>query len=233
VGWKSLVPAKGTGGSGAAASEGGAQSSGGTGSGSSSSRSSNIGNDSGDISGWDLPFKSLVPGRQKIVELLKQQLVQSMPDEVAMSIAMVIEKGMDHAMSYDRAQKEYHSKARQLVVNIKKNPQLRENLLNGDVDPTMLATMTVSELASEEAKERRKHTLEQGRESKQGDYFLTNQQRLLEANAGISADKQGSLYICRKCGSDRTTNYQLQTRSSDEPMTVFVTCMKCTHRYRC
>ena len=233
MGWKSLVPAKGTGGSGAAASEGGAQSSGGTGSGSSSSRSSNIGNDSGDSSGWDLPFKSLVPGRQKIVELLKQQLVQSMPDEVAMSIAMVIEKGMDHAMSYDRAQKEYHSKARQLVVNIKKNPQLRENLLNGDVDPTMLATMTVSELASEEAKERRKHTLEQGRESKQGDYFLTNQQRLLEANAGISADKQGSLYICRKCGSDRTTNYQLQTRSSDEPMTVFVTCMKCTHRYRC
>ena len=107
-------------------------------------------------------------------------------------------------------------------------------MLSGDLDPSVLATMTVNELASDETKERRSATLVQGREAKQGDYFIRNQAELLE-NAGIDPNACGSLYVCRKksCGSDKTQNYQLQTRSSDEPMTVFVTCLVCTSRYRC
>ena len=40
-------------------------------------------------------------------------------------------------------------------------------------------------------------------------------------------------FKCRKCHKDKTTYYQLQTRSADEPMTTFVTCLNCDARWRC
>ena len=40
-------------------------------------------------------------------------------------------------------------------------------------------------------------------------------------------------YTCRKCKSKECSYYQLQTRSADEPMTTFVTCIKCGNRWKC
>jgi transcription elongation factor S-II len=40
-------------------------------------------------------------------------------------------------------------------------------------------------------------------------------------------------FKCRKCHQNKTTFYQLQTRSADEPMTTFVTCLNCGARWRC
>lgn len=40
------------------------------------------------------------------------------------------------------------------------------------------------------------------------------------------------LFKCEKCGSDDTEDYEKQTRSADEPMTVFVHCRKCNARFR-
>lgn len=34
-----------------------------------------------------------------------------------------------------------------------------------------------------------------------------------------------TLFICNKCKQNKTTYFQMQTRSSDEPMTTFVTCV--------
>lgn len=36
----------------------------------------------------------------------------------------------------------------------------------------------------------------------------------------------------KKCRTDKTTYYQLQTRSADEPMTTFVTCHECGNRWK-
>ena len=36
-----------------------------------------------------------------------------------------------------------------------------------------------------------------------------------------------SLFKCEKCKSDNTEDYQLQTRSADEPMTLFIICRDC------
>ena len=41
------------------------------------------------------------------------------------------------------------------------------------------------------------------------------------------------LYRCGKCGKRQCTFYQLQTRSADEPMTNFVTCLNCGKRWKC
>lgn len=40
------------------------------------------------------------------------------------------------------------------------------------------------------------------------------------------------IFKCEKCGSDDTEDYEKQTRSADEPMTVFVNCRKCKARFR-
>tara|TARA_Y100000591_G_C21682394_1_gene618764 strand:- start:20 stop:529 length:510 start_codon:yes stop_codon:yes gene_type:complete len=40
-------------------------------------------------------------------------------------------------------------------------------------------------------------------------------------------------FTCRKCKSKKCSYYQLQTRSADEPMTTFVTCIDCGNRWKC
>ena len=41
------------------------------------------------------------------------------------------------------------------------------------------------------------------------------------------------VFTCGKCRSKKTTYYQMQTRSADEPMTSFVTCLSCGKRWKC
>lgn len=43
---------------------------------------------------------------------------------------------------------------------------------------------------------------------------------------------QRGFFRCR-CGSDKTTYQQAQTRSADEPMTTFVSCMTCGKNWKC
>lgn len=40
------------------------------------------------------------------------------------------------------------------------------------------------------------------------------------------------IHTCLKCNSKQTSSYFLQTRSIDEPMTEFITCVKCSANWR-
>lgn len=40
------------------------------------------------------------------------------------------------------------------------------------------------------------------------------------------------MLVCRKCKSKKTTFVQMQTRSADEPMTVFATCLSCQNKWK-
>ena len=40
------------------------------------------------------------------------------------------------------------------------------------------------------------------------------------------------MFTCRKCKSKRCTYYELQTRSADEPATIFVTCLDCGKNWK-
>lgn len=40
------------------------------------------------------------------------------------------------------------------------------------------------------------------------------------------------IFQCGRCRKNRCTYYQLQTRGTDEPMTTFVTCIECGHKWR-
>ena len=39
-------------------------------------------------------------------------------------------------------------------------------------------------------------------------------------------------HTCKKCGCKKTINWKLQTRSSDEPMTTFIQCIKCRNKWK-
>lgn len=40
------------------------------------------------------------------------------------------------------------------------------------------------------------------------------------------------LYKCKRCGERKCTVYQAQTRSADEPMTLFITCVVCYNEFK-
>ena len=46
-------------------------------------------------------------------------------------------------------------------------------------------------------------------------------------------DGNTDMFVCRRCKSNKCSYYQLQTRSADEPMTTFVTCVSCGNRWKC
>ena len=40
------------------------------------------------------------------------------------------------------------------------------------------------------------------------------------------------MYTCGRCKSKKCTYYEMQTRSADEPTTVFVTCLNCGKNWK-
>ena len=51
-------------------------------------------------------------------------------------------------------------------------------------------------------------------------------------NMNPDKEKPDGLFKCRRCKSMKTTYTQAQTRSADEPMTTFATCLDCEHRWK-
>jgi transcription elongation factor S-II len=50
-----------------------------------------------------------------------------------------------------------------------------------------------------------------------------------ETNMAAATDT----FTCRKCKGNQCTYYQMQTRSADEPMTCYVSCLTCGNRWKC
>lgn len=91
-------------------------------------------------------------------------------------------------------------------------------LVAGTVKPQHLGSMSMEQLYPE-------------REAQRVQRFKEMQQfRILqEESAENCAD---GMYQCGKCHKRKTIFTEMQTRSADEPMTVFLTCLVCHHRWR-
>jgi hypothetical protein len=48
----------------------------------------------------------------------------------------------------------------------------------------------------------------------------------------VRRQDNGGSFTCRKCKKNKTTYQAKQTRSSDEPMTMFIRCLNCGHRWK-
>jgi transcription elongation factor S-II len=108
----------------------------------------------------------------------------------------------------------YLDRLRSIFINLR-NPELLETLADDKIKPHEIAFMTHQEMRPDIWKELI--------EAKQKRDMLK-----FESNMEASTDT----FTCRKCKSRKCTYYSLQTRSADEPMTIFVTCLDCGQRFK-
>ncbi|UKK00403.2 transcription elongation factor [Theileria orientalis] len=142
------------------------------------------------------------------------------------SLVYEIETGLyDHYVVNKNAQKEYNLQLKCISFNFKdiKNTFFNYKVYSGSIPVSELVTMSSLQMASDEKKMQRSVILEQSLEACQSDWAIKN--------IFLNQKSKGQ-FKCGKCNSRQTTYYQLQTRSSDEPMTTFVMCLNCKNRWR-
>ena len=64
-------------------------------------------------------------------------------------------------------------------------------------------------------------------------FKLKKKELEMEAARVKQDEDYAGMFKCGKCKSKKTTYYQMQTRSADEPMTTYVTCLGCNNRWKC
>ena len=106
------------------------------------------------------------------------------------------------------------------MYNLKNSPTLKDRILKGDIKTSVVINLSPQGLWPggpwDKVVERR------AREDMKKQYA---------ANIMNQPDYKG-LFRCGKCKSYKTTYYEMQTRSADEPMTVFITCHACNNRWK-
>ena len=187
-------------------------------------------------------WSSLPALRQNICKKFHSVFQMSLPDlskdlnESAVKQLCIARAGEveDAINTWSRGERQtYTEKVRSLVFNLKKNGPLREQVILGQIMAEQLPKMAPEELATAEKNKERNAQAEKLMASRQLDWEKKNEGKINEI-CGIKGDLlKASLFTCGRCKSTKTTSTQKQTRSADEPMTVFVFCMNCGNRWKC
>lgn len=114
----------------------------------------------------------------------------------------------------------YMSKVISIYSNIDvkcyvKNIYLLEKIKNNEIDPQGLANMssydTYPEIWSE---------------------LLDKKTKRDRMKYEMKQVAMTEMFKCRRCSSRKCSYYELQTRSADEPMTQFISCLDCGNRWK-
>jgi len=114
----------------------------------------------------------------------------------------------------------YKHKFLQIQYNLINSPTLKERILSGKLKPMSVMDLSPKGLWPD------------------GPYATTLENNIRlnmkkdYASAIINDPDYKGLFRCKRCKSYKTTYYEMQTRSADEPMTVFITCHKCNSRWK-
>ena len=109
----------------------------------------------------------------------------------------------------------YLDRLRSIYINLA-DSTLLSHVKDGTVPVKALAFMTHQEMQPEKW-----DALIQAKIKKDKSKYDTQQEAMTDT------------FKCRKCHSNKCSYYQMQTRSADEPMTTFVTCIECGNRWKC
>ena len=114
----------------------------------------------------------------------------------------------------------YLSKVRTLYANIKpdsyiKNTDFLKRILNGDINIQNISKLTRMEIYPENWKE-----------------SIDKKVKIDTLKSKLKPEAMTDQFKCRKCGSRSTSYYEVQTRSADEPMTQFITCLDCGNHWK-
>lgn len=154
---------------------------------------------------------SKVPGEAD--EDVMDEVNASDPIRVAVSVESVMFENWGGSTGAQKA------KYRSIMFNLKdpKNPDFRRKVLLGLIKPERMINMSTADMASDQRK----------RENEE-----IAQKALFDCERGGAPKATTDQFKCGRCGQRKTTYYQLQTRSADEPMTTFVTCVNCNNHWK-
>jgi len=157
--------------------------------------------------------------RDKCLEMVYDALASDSgyPSELLLKQARAVEQEVYNEFLEVNAG--YRNKMRRLFLNLKdkNNPQLRESIVSGDLPVAKFCTMSVQDMASEERK--------------QADARMMQENLFKSLGAG-EQEAETDAFQCGRCKERKTRYRQDQTRSADEPMTTFVTCVNCGNRWK-
>lgn len=166
--------------------------------------------------------------RDRIREMLAEALCKvssevndDSRDEVNASdpyrVAVLVETAMFEKWGKSNGAQKF--KYRSVMFNIKdqNNPDFRRKVLLGHIEPRGILELTPEEMASDE---------------RQMENERIKQKKLFECEQGGPPKASTNEFTCGRCKKKECTYYQLQTRSADEPMTTFVTCVNCNNRWK-
>lgn len=143
------------------------------------------------------------------------------PDEEACATPGALAVAMEEELrrQHGGVTEGYKAKFRSLSFNLKdrKNPDLRRKVLTGRIAPDLLVTLAPEALASDAQREENARIREK---------------KLFDSAPSAAKQPTTDQFQCGKCRQRKTTYYQMQTRSADEPMTTFVTCLNCNNRWK-
>jgi len=165
------------------------------------------------------PQRGDVEVRKKFIQMIKSSLVcQQRPGfDQAEKISSELEDAI--FLEFKNTESKYRNRVKSRVLNLrdKNNPDLLINFLDGHITPERLAKMASEEMASDQLKADRDKFLKEG---------------INDSQMGQTGGTVSTMMKCGKCGKSKVMYNQLQTRSSDEPMTTFCFCQECGHRWK-
>lgn len=169
--------------------------------------------------GVDTALYDLKPRNGSITALynaLAKDSKSHSPEEI-LGIAVKIEKEV-FAMFKEDVGDPYRAKVRMLFLNVgsANNPELRAKLLNKHIEPEKLVKMLPEDMVNESMKKEMEQIL---------------QENLFKAKSAEEKRAITDSFICGKCKQRKVTYYQMQTRSADEPLTTFCTCVNCGNHW--
>jgi transcription elongation factor S-II len=112
----------------------------------------------------------------------------------------------------------YKNKIKSMLFNINKNNNayLHDCIQKNKIKITDIPFLAYQELSPERWKE-----------------IVDLQIKKNKSKYEIDIEAATEEFTCYKCKNNKCTYYELQTRSADEPMTTFVTCLVCGNRWKC
>jgi transcription elongation factor S-II len=108
----------------------------------------------------------------------------------------------------------YLDRLRSIFINI--NESLIQEVNNGAIKPQDIAFMSHQELKPEK-----------------WETMILDKIKRDKNKYETTIEASTDTFTCRKCRSKKCTFTQVQTRSADEPMTTFVSCITCGNHWKC
>lgn len=108
----------------------------------------------------------------------------------------------------------YSDRLRTIYINMK-DEKILNALNSGELFPQTFAFMTHQEMKPEIWKE-----------------LIEKKSRIDATKFDTNITARTDMFTCGKCKSKKCTYYTMQTRSADEPETIFITCLDCGKNWK-